>query len=93
MIMKTSEKLDNLINRLLSSEMSMEVFQAHYEKLYIGPTGNELTPAQELYYGQICDKLEFTYSEPIPKEDSQYGYLSYDQFREFLKGYLSHRPN
>ena len=89
--MKIAEKLDAAIDGLLSGGLSVEAFQADFEKLYFSAGDEELTVDQELYYGQIFEKSERTRLNPPPK-DAKSGYLNPSQFKEFLKGYLSKRP-
>jgi hypothetical protein len=85
--MKLSEKLDAVIDGLLSGDLIMEAFQPEFERLYNSAGDQELTVEQELYYGQIFQKSEFTCRNPLPKE-VKYGYLNHSQFKEYVKGYL-----
>ena len=88
--MSIQAALDKAIDSVLADELDVATFQVEYERLFNSAAANELTAAQESYYGLIADRSEFTYIDPHPNADS---YIDYGQFKEFLRKHRSDRAS
>jgi len=84
--------LDEVIASYLAGRASFHNFHKLYSKLLIDDQGDVgFTPEEVDHYGVVHEKAELTATEP-PLEDRQYGWISEDEFREWLAVHERAKP-
>lgn len=82
------ETLQNAIDGKIDYNQFGDAFYSYY----ITKVGDdELTKEDHNFFTEVQEKFEYTVIEP-PEEDRKYGYVSYNEFIEWLVGQIKNLP-
>ena len=85
------EALDRLIDAYVGGSASFDAFAAEYGVCYIDLPDDAFPDVDaEVWYGVLHERIEWTAPDPAA-ESRSHGWISIDEFRQWLESYLRDR--
>jgi hypothetical protein len=84
--MDYKKQLLALVDQLLAGELTVPQFRVAYYDFYLDEVPDEaLTIQDSEFFGLVQEMLDWTALAP-PEEDRAVGWMSYDEFRDWVAG-------